>query len=415
MRVDTIQIHSKQKEINRFMIMMIFFGFFTFVCSYQNVVRSYNSTMLALSYEYGFTSRSLLGTIYHVIDKILPINMIDYTVALRFAQICTVFFFAFLYVFVYLCVRSCNEKYLKPCEYLIVFFMLFTISTFSAGYNFFRVDLFMIIVSLIAALLIIYEKAEWLVIPLSAIGVMFHQGYVFMYFNIILVLLLVKFFSEEETNKNKRKWKYGLLFLFSFLIGSVLFLWFEFFSRSNGASIYEHIVNEARNLSYNGAYHSTLLAHEVLGIDLSETETGWRLINIIQLSIFTVLFMPYIVITIKFFKRVLQKSQTKVQKFKYWIVILGAGTMLPDFLLKIDYGRWVLAVIVYYSVVILALAMMNDRIVEEQLLDTYHEITNKPWAIFFLVYPIFFIPLWDVDISGFMQIFGTIIYECFFK
>lgn len=405
----TSRITPKQKEIYKFMVMMIFFGIVIFVCSYQHIVRSYNSTMLALSYEYGFTSRSLLGTIYHIIDKVLPINMIDYTMTMRFAQICTGAFFLFLYFFVFLCLRNCREKCLKPCEYLIMFFLLFTIATFSGGYNFFRVDLFMILVSLIASLLIIYEKAEWLVIPLSAIGVMFHQGYVFMYFNIILVLLLYKYFSGNK----QKKLKYGVLFLLSFVIASALFLWFEFFSRSNGAAIYEYIVNEARNLAHNGAYHSTLLAHEVLGIDLSETENELRKINIVQFPIFTFMCLPYIIITIRFFSKVIKRANTKIDKIKYSVVIIGAGTMLPDFLLKIDYGRWVLAVIVYYAVIILALAMMNDEIIEEQLSETYHWLVKKPWALFLMLYPIFFVPLWDVDINGFMQHFGTKIDEWF--
>ena len=116
---------SKELEIRNFMLMLCMTCFATFLACYQNVVRSYNSTMLALSYEYGFTSRSLLGTIYHVINKILPVNMIDYDMALLFAQIVTGLFFLFLIYFCYLCVKNCKEDYIKPCEYIILFFMLF--------------------------------------------------------------------------------------------------------------------------------------------------------------------------------------------------------------------------------------------------------------------------------------------------
>lgn len=401
---------SKEMEIRNFMIMLCMTCFATFLACYQNVVRSYNSTMLALSYEYGFTSRSLLGTIYHVINKILPVNMIDYNMALLFAQIVTGVFFLFLIYFCYLCVKKCKEEYLKPCEYIIMFFMLFTVATFSAGYNFFRVDLFMIWVSLIAAILIVKEKAEWLVVPLSAIGVMFHQGYVFMYFNIILILLIYKFFDAKD---NKIRWKYGTLFILSFLLGSVLFLWFEFFSRSNGASIYEFIKEEARSLSLNGAYHTTLLQHEVLGIDLSHTEKGFRVINYVQFPLFTILLTPYIVVGYDFFKALIVNAKDLWGKFKYIFVAIGSLTMLPDFLLKIDYGRWILTLIIYYAVIVLALVMMGDKNVENQLFSTYERLKHKPWIMVLVVYPIFFIPLCDVDISTFLQFFADQMDEWF--
>lgn len=395
------ELTSKDKEIYRYMLMMIMFGLVVFVCCYQNIVRSYNSTMLALSYEYGFTSRALLGTIYHVLDAILPIDMMNYSMTLLFAQICTGLFFLFLYLFAFLCLKNCKEEYLKPCEYLIMFFMIYNIATFSAGYNFFRVDLFMIIVGMICALILFYGKAEWLVIPLSAIGVMFHQGYVFMYFNIALVILAYKFLSADR----KGKWKYGIIFVLSFVIGSALFLWFELFSRSNGADFYEQIKREAYLLSFNG-YHITLLKHEVLGIDLSASEADLHMINLVQLPIFTVLCMPYLVMFWKFFSGLIKSVNTKLEKFKYLIVAIGSFTMLPDFLLKIDYGRWVLAVMVYYIVVILVLAMMHDKNVENQLANVYGWISKKPWAFLLVLIPVFFVPLWDIDINGLLQDFG---------
>lgn len=395
------ELTLKQNEIKKYMFMMIFFGFGVFVASIQNMVRAYNSTLLALSYEYGFTSRSLLGTIYHFIDKILPVNMMDYSKVLLFAQIVTVLFFMFLYVFLYLCMKRCNVNFVKPCEYIMLFFMLFTIATFSGGYNFFRVDLFMIWVSLLCTLLIVFEKAEWLVIPLSAIGVMFHQGYVFMFFNVTLVLLFYKMLSNDK----KRMWKYGTIFVATFFIGSALFLWFEFFSRSNGAAIFDQIAEEAANLSLNGQYHTTLLAHEVLGTDLSETEQSFRKMNIAEISLFSLFFLPYIIVTIRFFKNLLKSVTGVMDKLKYLAVAIGAATMLPNFILKIDYGRWILAVITYYAIIIFALTALRDEKVEAQLKETYDWIVAKPWAFIFVAYPILFIPLWDVQITGFMQWF----------
>ena len=246
------------------------------------------------------------------------------------------------------------------------------VATFSGGYNFFRVDLFMVFVAMICAMLLSLGKAEWLVIPLTAIGVMFHQGYVFMYFNVTLVLLLYRHLSVS-TRKEKRK--YGVLFLVSFVVGSALFLWFELFSRSNGALYFDTIVDEARRLSLNG-YHRTLLYHEVLGIDLGNSEAALHKINFTQFPVLVLILAPYWITAGKFFANIFRQCKNKCEKFKYSIVLLGAATMLPDFILKLDYGRWVLAVIAYYLLVLLSLGVMQDRYVIGALFELYEELRN---------------------------------------
>lgn len=401
---------SKQKETYRFMIMLIFVGFAVFITSYYHLVRSYNTTMLALSYDYGFTSRALLGWMYHLIDKILPIDMMNYSAVLLFADIVTVLFFFLLYLFVFLCLKKCDEKCMKACEYLILFMMIFTISTYSSGYNFFRVDILMIVVSVLGAILIVYEKAEWMAIVLSALGVMFHQGYVFMYFNIILVLLFYKFLCADNT---KKRWKYLIIFILSFCVGSALFLYFEFFSRSNGYEFHEQIIAEAKLLAAGGGYHTGLIEHEVLGLDLGVSEAEFRETNMKQMWVGVLLFMPYIAIAVNFFKGLIQTATSKLDKFKYVVVVIGSFTMLPDFLLKCDYGRWYMAVMLYYLVVILALVMMKDNHVGNQLNKTFSWIANKPWSFLLVLYPILMIPFYDVDINAIIQRITTEIYEFF--
>lgn len=387
---------NKKKEIYQYIICNSMFCLATFACCYQNIVRSYNATMLALSYQYGFTSRSLLGTIYHVLNNILPIDMMNYQSVLRFAQIVTGLFFLFLMGFTYFCISKCREDYLYAVECLLLIFNVVTVATFSSGYNFFRVDMFMLMIAMISAWILISGKAEWLVIPLSCVGVMFHQGFVFMYFNVALVLLLYRFFMTKKK-------KYIILFAMAFMAGSALFLWFEFFSRTNGEAIIDQVISEARMLAYEGKYHSTLIAHEVLGIDLSTDEFEWHKMNIMQMSCFVVLIIPYIVIAVRFFKGLLQKAIEKKEKLTYAMVIIGAGTMLPDFILKIDYGRWVMAVIAYYVIVLVALVVLGDQNVGEQLQETYLYYKNKSWGILLLMYVVLLIPLWDVDINGFTQ------------
>lgn len=393
-----------RNDIRKYMTMQCIFSFAIFVCCYQNVVRSYNSTMLALSYEYGFTSRSLLGTIYHLINKILPVNMMDYKAVLVFACVVTGLFCLLLMCFSYVCVKKCSDEIRKPIEALLFFFNTFAVSTFSGAYNFFRVDLFMIVVALLSAFVIMRGKCVWLIIPLSAIGVMFHQGFVFMYFNVALILLICNFLDAK---KGERK-KYAFVFILSLVIGSVLFLWFEFFSRGSGYEILEAVVNDAKAVSLEGRYHSTLLAHEVLGIDLAQSEGEWHKMSVTQLAWFTLLMIPFIVIFVRFFINIFKKAEKTFDKAKYIFVLIGAATMLPDFLLKIDFGRWVMAVMTYYVVVICTVAILGDKIVKEELRNIYLDVKKKPYSMMYYIYPIMFIPLCDVDVDGFVQSLGDI-------
>jgi len=284
----------------------------------------------------------------------------------------------------------------KNTQYLVLFFTFFAVSMFITKYNFGRYDVYCLMLSLIAALLIIYEKAEWLVVPLSAIGVMIHQGNVFYFLNIILILLLYKAFSNE----GKKRSKYLVLFGGSFVVASVLFLYFEFFSRGNGAAIVDEITDVATALRFDGDIHEDIIAHEVLGVDLTENEIEYRYKNFVEFPVFLLLMSPYLGMAFQFFKNLIKKAQTKLEKFKYLLVAVGVGTMIPTIILKCDFGRWMFMILAYYFVVILSLIAMKDKLVEQEVKNTMDKIrTLGPAAIIVFVYPLLFLPFKDVVIS----------------
>lgn len=407
-----IQQETKQREIRKFMIMLSVVNLALFAVTCRGMVRSYNTTMLALSYEYGFTSRSLLGTLYHLLDAVLPLDLIDYRAVVATAYVATILFVLFVEYFLYRCLRCCEGEMVKYGEYLALILSLCLVSTFSFPYNFFRVDIFMILVSLLGVLCLVKERAQWLVVPLSALGVMFHQGYVFMYFNLILVLLFYRALSWWKEDRRKAR-RYGLLFALSFLVGSVLFLWFEFFSRSNGAAFFDTIKSEAEKLSYDGIYHSTLLYHEVLGIDLASTEEEFSRVNAVQILMCGIVCLPMLVSGVRFFAGLIKKAKGASEKWKYLAVVLGAATILPDFLLKIDYGRWMAAVVVYYVGIVLALLAMKDPIMETQVRESGERLIQRPGIALWIMVVILLLPFLDVNIDPFFRHLGSIVNKNF--
>ena len=407
-----IQQETKQREIRKFMIMLSVVNLALFAVTCRGMVRSYNTTMLALSYEYGFTSRSLLGTLYHLLDAVLPLDLIDYRAVVATAYVATILFVLFVEYFLYRCLRCCEGEMVKYGEYLALILSLCLVSTFSFPYNFFRVDIFMILASLLGVLCLVKERAQWLVVPLSALGVMFHQGYVFMYFNLILVLLFYRALSWWKEDRRKAR-RYGLLFALSFLVGSVLFLWFEFFSRSNGAAFFDTIKSEAEKLSYDGIYHSTLLYHEVLGIDLASTEEEFSRVNAVQILMCGIVCLPMLVFAVRFFAGLIKKAKGASEKWKYLAVALGAATILPDFLLKIDYGRWMAAVVVYYVGIVLALLAMKDPIMETQVRESGERLIQRPGIALWIMVVILLLPFLDVNIDPFFRHLGSIVNKNF--
>lgn len=407
-----IQQETKQREIRKFMIMLSVVNLALFAVTCRGMVRSYNTTMLALSYEYGFTSRSLLGTLYHLLDAVLPLDLIDYRAVVATAYVATILFVLFVEYFLYRCLRCCEGEMVKYGEYLALILSLCLVSTFSFPYNFFRVDIFMILVSLLGVLCLVKERAQWLVVPLSALGVMFHQGYVFMYFNLILVLLFYRALSWWKEDRRKAR-RYSLLFALSFLVGSALFLWFEFFSRSNGAAFFDTIKSEAEKLSYDGIYHSTLLYHEVLGIDLASTEEEFSRVNAVQILMCGIVCLPMLVFGVRFFAGLIKKAKGASEKWKYLAVALGAATILPDFLLKIDYGRWMAAVVVYYVGIVLALLAMKDPIMETQVRESGERLIRRPGIALWIMVVILLLPFLDVNIDPFFRHLGSIVNKNF--
>ena len=399
------------KKIGPFFIVWTIFAFYLYQIHFKETVNDINGTMMAFSYKYGFISRGLIGSIYQLVDAIFPVNMLSYESLVGFTTVITWIYFVILFWFFFTALKRCKFETNEEIKYLIIFFSIWAVPMFVSKYNFGRLDIYCFAFSLIAAVLLMKGKAEWLVVPLSALGVMVHQGNVFMFLNIILVLLVYKALSNE----GKLRKKYLILFFLSGFVASVLFLYFEFFSHMNGENIFEEVVAYATAVCKNGKYHVDVVDKEILGIDLSDREVEFRWRNLVQFPIFIIFMLPYIYITIRFFKNIIRKAATKLDKFKYLFVSIGAATIIPDLLLKCDFGRWMFAIIAYYMVVTIALIAMGDEIVEGEMKHLFKTINEKiPCAIILLIYPILFQPLSDVSICALVSDIANQLNEAFF-
>lgn len=181
----------------------------------------------------------------------------------------------------------------------------------------------------------------------------------------------------------------------------------NFSAWGNGAAIFDTIKAEAEKLSYRGIYHSTLLYHEVLGIDLASTEKEFTRVNYTQLLMYIAACLPMLVFAVRFFSGIMKKAKGGAEKWKYLAVLLGAVTILPDFALKIDYGRWMLAVVVYYMGIVLALLAVQDPVITEQVRESGEELRRRPFMAVWIMIVILLLPFLDVNIDPFARHLGS--------
>lgn len=390
----------KLKSIIQFIFIFSIICFALFITYYGKEVRRYNTTILAFNYSYGFISRGFLGTLYLGLNEILPFDILNYESVVNITLIATSFIVFIFLILAIILLAKIEVKYHTNMQYIILFFVMFFVPMFYSFRNMGRPDVYMMFFTFLGLMLIVCEKFEWLLIPLAILSVMVHQGYVFMFYNIYMYLLVYKSFR----NTGKKRKKYLAILSISFLSVSILFLYFNFFSHINGEEIYDEIVALATKLGNEGEVFDILVNHEILGIDPWEEEWPQHIYNFIELPIFCLLMSPYIVLGVRLFKSIIKSAETKAEKYLYAFLPVCSLTMLPSYLLKIDYGRWIFAGIAYFSLVILALCALKDKLVTEKLHELMEDIRQRyAYATLLLLIIGTMIPLHDIHINEIMR------------
>ena len=389
---------TKEKRNRMFICIMSVFAVLCWMKFFDHEINPQGTTVFAFSYKYGFISRGLLGTIWQGLNAILPIDIMNFESIYAFTFILTIGFYMVFLWFFYTCLTLCNEKDERNVQHLACFLAVFSFPMFVTTENFGRTDEYLMIMTVICCILIVKEKLEWLVVPLTTICVVMHHGYVFMYLNIILVL----FFYKIMFNEAKRK-KYIILFALTFIIGSAFFLYFEFFSHPEGANAYKEIVALSKQLAQDGkSYSTSMVKHEILGEDVFEYEWKFHLINYYSTPVALVIYLPYLMIGIPFFVRLFKGKNLK-EKLVYLAVAVGSLTTIPQFILKVDFGRYFYAVFFYYIAIVMCLIAMKDKHVIGQLEDSIERVKNKiPAAKLLIAYPMMYMPFLDVQVGSFV-------------
>ncbi len=399
-----MKMFFKSKDF-KFWVLLGIFGILFVIWSFDQEIIPQNTTLYALSYDYGFVSRGLLGSIWGYIGKLTGLNTMSYGGIYALSKLMLVVFLIVLMLFFLQLICKTKEEDKKYMYYLIVFFSIFNFPMFAGKHNFGRVDVVLMIITIICCIMIVQGVLEWLVPILCGVAMLFHQGYVFMYVNIVLILFVFK--ALKDTKRISRK--YVALFIITLLVVSVLFIYFELISTYNLTEAQAgSIVDFAKSLSANGEeYSESLINHEVLGKGVFADEWKFHKICYIETPIMMVLFSPYIVLFVLFFRNVLKETKSDTLTYvKYLFLLLGGATNLPEIIMKTDYGRYAYSLIFYYIGAILCLMAMGDKIIWSNVKSLMHTVKTKMYVSEILVaYPIIYMPFYDVYVCKAMESF----------
>ena len=400
---------NSRRQILKFLSILAVFSAIVAIRFFDHEINPQGTTVFAFSYKYGFISRGFMGTVLQVLDTLLPWNLMCFDFIYLLSKLATLTCYFFLFAFFYVSLRRCRKEDFLRQQMLIVFLCVFAIPMFVTTENFGRLDTYLTILMLIAMISFVEERWEWLCVPLSIVGTLIHHGFVFMYLNMSLVFLFYKLICAPE---RRRKIYYGILFALTFLLPSCLFLYFEFFSHVNGAEIYDTVVAEAKALSASGIdYSQSLVNHEILGEGVFMDEWYFHKLNYAETLEFAILFLPYIILGIRFCRKLYKKACGRREKLCMLALVLGAWTVLPEMILKVDYGRYMFSLVFYYLAVMIILLARRDTRASSVLSEIKEGVKANMLAPALLIaYPMAMMPFLDVYISNishmFVRLFG---------
>ena len=373
--------------ISKFPLVLSIIALYTFIPYTGKRTIDIAATLMTFSYAYGFIPRGLIGSIIHLLGKLLMTGVTS-TLIDTFSMLGTFAFTVILILFFRFIINItahrlhdkslCEETSINVILLILLFSIGFGFSTFYSEMGFF--DIYMIMLTIACSMLIISDKSLWAIIPLTAICVLIHQGYVFMYFNIVLSLLFYRTFKNIESKKVDKKSL--VILILSAIICSVLFLYFQFFSHIKPRYTYNEVCLYIEQILDITRVHEQIVAQELFGevFDFSYILIEHRK----HLLVAFVLFSPYILLLIKLWKKVISSTNSKINKFIYLIMPFGIITTLPLWLIHIDYGRWCYSVCFYELIIILSLIAMKDKHFIIAFNDIAKKVKQKPVLMCFL-------------------------------
>lgn len=354
---------------------MVLFTYFLYYVPHIDDLISWCVTPYAMSYRFGFISRGLIGTIIRLLIPNLTITHIYLIITLNTIILCilTVYFLSRI-------IRKC-----VPESYYAVVYMafLFLVNPGSIAFLFYygnygRLDLFMIIILLLSALAIIYDRCLWTIPLMCVAGIMIHQAFLFMYFPAIFGLMAYYIIVKKDR-------RYVPYLAVTTVLTGAMFLYMQFFGNSIHGYTYEEVMTIINNTT---AIPGDFIEYDMMVrleyytscFDTIETFVIESIpMNLFKLAMILVLMSPMILLVKRFWKDFVGNTGKKMSVMLPLISLIG---LIPKFVMTNDYGRDFSALIISEFVMMFVLYAKNDEAMRKSFATLQANFRKN--AIFYL-------------------------------
>ena len=346
--VEHIQLISSNVKLwistNRFGLLSFILLITHFIYNRPTALAGWSSASYALNYKLGFGSRFFIGSILELFNK----DFLDKETAYNFCCICILIIIILFSILV-------NRVVIKT-EYNVVVIYLIAMYLCSPGSlaslwseeNMGRLETYNYLLIIMAVLLfsskLKTDTKYWGLMIISVCNMAIYQGYIFLYYPLLFIMCICDCLWYKE----RKRW---ILFGISVMVTLLSFGIFQF-----GTSV--NFINVEKMITYlehhtNLPVFSDALYYEyfapvseafkgitepmVLGTDLRE-KTFITLCTLAPLVILAILVIENTI------KRVNLKHMF-IKPYIYWVG--GYIAFLPQFILNVDWWRWMAAVICY--------------------------------------------------------------------
>ena len=343
--------------VNAVVLFIAVFRFFQFgIGNCTTESQEWQAYELCSNYSYGFIKRSLLGSLVSFLSSIT---------GMEFKNAVTVFMnaeeFAFSFAFLGLCFYVIN-KYRNPSVNLLILLLL---SSNILGFYYSdwgEPDIVMMTLTIVIGILIVRDKCVWCVPFIASVCVLIHEGFVMMYFGMVVALLLIQCLRK----KGRERIRYFAILMVTGLMCGCLSAYFYFCSK--------YVINV-------GPYQFVDDAVQKLGESVNATnliESFWNVgpgifnngspgysfwLRMFAIASACLILSPYIINKFRFWREMIKGEGDKLMKLAYLFCSCVFIFSLPLVVSQSDEARWFYGVVFQEVMLIIFLYMIiEDRI-----------------------------------------------------
>lgn len=349
----------------KFMILLLAIMIMQAVRYFPFKFGGWNQIMLSFTYRYGFIQRAFIGTILDIESTLfhIPLKYMRYIYG-----IFTVAVWSFVCLFI--SKRAITFTIDKEINnFLKGLFLAFIIGPGWVSYysNFGITDVWLALISCLSVYLVAKEKYSYGVILLTVIAELIHPGYVFLFFNFSMIIIVYKAMIEKEKFNAKFVWLFGIN---AFVASTLFFILFLFAHAKEGITL-EFVMN--RTAEFVGKTVEEIENHRPTISDFLFREGGdggircliqsWGFLIVGMM----IVFFPFFYEIYRYWRNVYFVAKENKQKYAcfFFLIPLGAVTLVPVYIMQNDYGRWTHAGLIYEVGIIVAMIFMKDKNVLE--------------------------------------------------